>query len=158
MLRYAVTISILLCASASGALAQTGGAAAPGPYVVTPVKNGAGVVAGCQAVNEDAGIGLLAVGSSVLLSVQSSTFPFGETDKVEGTWAVDGGAPVAFTSDGGGENMVGIMVPNTAQAVGALTSGKTLQVVAKGIKANFNLAGMSDAFSGLLSCMSAASK
>lgn len=125
---------------------------------VIPVKNAAGVVAGCQAVNERAGLSLLAVGDTVLLFAQSSKFPFAEADKVEGTWAADGGAPTTFTSDGGGANMVGIQVPNSAEAVGALTSGKTLQVVAKGMKASFDLRGTGNAFAGLLECMSAASK
>lgn len=134
------------------------GATDTAAYVVAPVKNSAGVVAGCQAVNVRAGLVLLAIGDRVMLSAQSSKFPFAEADKVEGTWAADGGAPVAFTSDGGGANMVAIEVPNSTEAVGALTSGKRLDVIAKGIKASFDLAGTSDAFSGLLGCMSASSK
>lgn len=131
---------------------------APASYVVTPVKNAAGVFVGCQATNERSRLSFLAVGDRVLMFAESSKFPFAEADKVEGTWAVDGGAPAAFTSDGGGANMVGMDVPNSAAAVGALTSGKTLQVVAKGISASFDLAGTSDGFSGMLQCLSASSK
>jgi hypothetical protein len=157
MLRYAIAISTAVFAAATGGLAQPA-RAADAPYTVVPVKNAAGVVAGCQATNERSRLSLLAVGDIVLLFAESSKFPFAETDKVEGTWAVDGGAPTAFTSDGGGANMVGMQVPNSAEAVSALTSGKTLQVVAKGIKASFDLTGTSDAFGSLLECLSAASK
>ena len=125
-------------------------------YAILPVKDNAGKVTACQAVNAPAGLSLLAAGDRVLLFAQSARFHTAATDTVKGTWSIDGATPAAFTSDGGGENMVAFDVPNTAEAVMALTTGKQLKVAAKGIEASYDLAGTAEAFQGLLGCLSEA--
>ena len=127
-------------------------------YEIQPVTGADGKVAACQAINASTGVLFMAAGSQVLLFATTSKFPFAEGDEVTGTWSVDGSAPAAFTSDGAGANMVAFDVPNTAQAVTLLTTGKRLDITANKIKASFDMAGTADAFTGLIACLTKASQ
>ena len=137
---------------ASATLLAAAPAAAAG-YAIRPVKNADGQVTACQAINPVTGIVFIAAGDRVLLFAPSASFHTAEPDTVDGTWSVDGSTPADFTSDGGGENMVAFDVPNSADAVGRLTSGKQLRVSAKGVVATYDLLGTSEAFQGLIKCL-----
>lgn len=131
----------------------TAASATAAEYAIRPVKNGDGQVAACQAINPATGLVFMAAGDRVLLFASSASFHTAEADTVKGTWSVDGSTPADFTSEGGGENMVAFDVPNTADAVAAMTSGKHLDISAKGVVATYDLSGTSEAFQGLIKCL-----
>ena len=101
------------------------------------------------------GIVFMAAGDRVLLFARSASLHTAEADTVKGTWSVDGSTPADFTSEGGGENMVAFDVPNSADVVATLTSGKQLKVSAKGVVAAYDLSGTREAFGGLIKCLGA---
>lgn len=137
------------------ALAATllsGIAASAADFSVTPLKDGDSFT-GCLAQNTDAGVGLLAVGDKVVLFANSSKFTIAKGDQVKGSWAVDGGTATDFSSTADTAATATLDVPNTTEAVTALTSGKTLTVKANSASADFPLEGMDKAFMGLGECM-----
>jgi len=145
------SIGVGLVAVVAAVIAATPARAAE--YAIKPVKNADGQVAACQAINPATGIVFMAAGDRVLLFASSASFHTAEADTVTGTWSVDGSTPVDFTSEGGGENMVAFDVPNSADAVATLTSGKQLKISAKGVDATYDLSGTSEAFTGLIKCL-----
>lgn len=131
----------------------TAAPAAAAEYTIKPITNADGQVTACQAINPITGIVFMAAGDRVLLFASSTSFHTAESDTVKGTWSVDGSTPADFTSEGGGENMVAFDVPNSADAVATLTSGKKLKISAKGVVATYDLSGTDEAFTGLIKCL-----
>lgn len=121
-------------------------------FSVTPLKDGDNFI-GCLAQNTATGIGFLAVGDKVALFANSSKFTFAKGDQVTGSWSVDGGTATDFSSTADTAATATIDVPNTTEAVAALTSGKSLNLTANGATADFSLAGGEKAFMGLSECM-----
>ena len=121
-------------------------------YSVEPMKNNGSFV-GCLAHNQVAGVGFLAAGSSVVLFANSTKFSIAKGAAVKGNWSVDGAAPADFSTTADTANTATIDVPNSAEAVTALTTGKKLDVSANGRSANFDLTGSGQAFSDLIGCM-----
>ncbi len=128
------------------------GAADAADFAVMPLKDGDSFT-GCLAQNIDAGVGLLAVGDKVVLFANSPKFTIAKGDAVKGTWSVDGGAPTDFSSAADTDATATIDVPNTTEAVTALTTGKTLAVKANTNSVEFPLEGVEKAFMGLTECM-----
>ena len=139
------------------AVAPTAPVAAPavapaGRYQITTMGAGADF-AGCMALNEPAGIALVAVGQNVGLIANSEKFSFTKGSTVKGTWTVDGASATAFTSKIDTDHTVSIDVPNTAEAVTRLTTGKGLAVKANDAEVAFALGPMKQAFVDLSTCM-----
>jgi hypothetical protein len=130
----------------------SGVAASAADFAVIPLKDG-DTFNGCLAQNIDAGVGLLAVGDKVVLFANSSKFTIAKGDDVKGSWSVDGGTATDFSSTADTAATATLDVPNTTEAVTALTSGKTLTVTANSASADFPLEGMEKAFMGLTECM-----
>ncbi len=128
------------------------GAADAADFAVMPLKDGDSFT-GCLAQNIDAGVGLLAVGDKVVLFANSPKFTIAKGDEVKGTWSVDGAAPTDFSSTADTDATATIDVPNTTEAVTALTTGKTLAVKANTNSVEFPLEGVEKAFMGLTECM-----
>ena len=129
-----------------GASAQAAG------YQVSVMGDAANFV-GCLALNESVGIGFLAVGDSVALLGNSKALKIAKGDAVSGKWSVDGGTATAYSAKADTLNTVTIDVPNDAEAVAALTSGKLLTVSNGSNTAKFDLDGSGEAFANLVSCM-----
>eukprot|EP01037_Dinobryon_pediforme_P005510 gene5510-5564_t len=108
---------------------------------------------GCLAVNEDTGLGFMAVGDSVALLGNAKALKIAKGSKVAGQWSVDGAAPTAYAGTSDTLNTVTIDVPKDAEAVAALTTGKTLSISNGSNVAKFDLEGSGEAFSNLVSCM-----
>ncbi|MBB4571193.1 hypothetical protein [Rhizobium leucaenae] len=108
-------------------------------FSVTPLKDGDNFT-GCLAQNTATGVGFLAVGGKVLFA-NSSKFTFAKGDQVTGSWSIDGGTATDFSSTADTAATAAIDVPNTTEAVMALTSGKSLSLTANGTTADFSLAG-----------------
>lgn len=121
-------------------------------FSVTPLKDG-DTFTGCLAQNPATGVGLLAVGDKVVLFANSSKFTFAKGDQVTGSWSIDGGTATNFSSTADTAATATIDVPNTTEAVMALTSGKSLSLTANSTTADFSLAGGEKAFMGLSECM-----
>jgi len=121
-------------------------------FSVTPLKDG-DTFTGCLAQNTATGVGFLAVGDKVVLFANSSKFTFAKGDQVTGSWSVDGGAATNFSSTADTAATATIDVPNTTEAVMALTSGKSLSLTANSTTANFSLTGGEKAFMDLSECM-----
>lgn len=121
-------------------------------YQISTIGEGSGFV-GCLAQNETAGVGFLAVGATVALFGNTAKFPFAKGDTVAGSWSVDGGTAYPFSSKADSPHTVTIDVPNTAEAVTSLVSGKKLAVTANSIAAAFDLDGAGQAFNDLSECM-----
>ncbi|WFS00593.1 hypothetical protein [Rhizobium tumorigenes] len=128
------------------------GAADAADFAVMPLKDGDSFT-GCLAQNIDAGVGLLAVGDKVVLFANSPKFTIAKGEEVKGTWSVDGGASTDFSSTADTDATATIDVPNTTEAVTALTTGKTLAVKANTNSVEFPLEGVEKAFMGLTECM-----
>ena len=127
-------------------------AAQAADFTVTPLKDGDSFT-GCLAQNTATGVGFLAVGDKVVLFANSSKFTFAKGDQVTGSWSVDGGTATNFSSSADTASTATIDVPNTPEAVMALTSGKSLSLTANGTTADFSLEGGEKAFMGLTECM-----
>lgn len=127
-------------------------AAQAADFTVTPLKDGDSFT-GCLAQNTATGVGFLAVGDKVVLFANSSKFTFAKGDQVTGSWSVDGGTATNFSSTADTAATATIDVPNTAEAVMALTSGKSLKLTANNTTADFSLEGGEKAFMGLTECM-----
>lgn len=121
-------------------------------YQVSVIGDAANFV-GCLALNETVGIGFLAVGDSVALLGTSKALKIAKGDAVSGKWSVDGGTATNFSAKADTLNTVTIDVPNDAEAVAALTTGKMLTVSNGANTAKFELDGAADAFAGLIACM-----
>ena len=134
------------------ALLVSAGAAHAGDYKVTTLED-KGTFIGCLAQNETAGVGFLAVGSTVVAFGNSPKFPIAAGDAVSGKWSVDGKAPVDFASKADSAHTATLDVPNTTEAVTALTTGQELTITANGTEAKFSLAGAGQAFTDLITCM-----
>lgn len=134
------------------AMLLSGTAARAEDFAVMPLKDGDSFT-GCLAQNIDAGIGLLAVGDKVVLFANSSKFPIAKGDAVKGSWSVDGGTATDFSSTADTAATATLDVPNTTEAVTALTTGKILTVKANAASVDFPLEGVEKAFTGLTECM-----
>ncbi|MBB6487078.1 hypothetical protein [Rhizobium lusitanum] len=121
-------------------------------FSITPLKDGDSFT-GCLAQNSATGVGFLAVGDKVVLFANSSKFTFAKGDQVTGSWSVDGGAATNFSSTADTAATATIDVPNTTEAVTALTSGKALSLTANSTTVDFSLDGGEKAFMGLTECM-----
>ncbi|KQV31554.1 hypothetical protein ASC97_19525 [Rhizobium sp. Root1203] len=121
-------------------------------FSVEPLKDGEAFI-GCLAQNTPSGIGFLAVDDKVALFANTARFPIEKGDEVKGSWAIDDGDETEFSSTADSAHTATIDVPNTTEAVAALTSGKELRVKANGVKGTFPLAGTEKAFTDLLACM-----
>ena len=121
-------------------------------YKITAIDNN-GTFAGCLAQNEAAGLGVVAVGSDVAVLAESKTFGFAEGAAVSGSWSVDGGRSTDFSSKANHAGIATLDVPNSPEAVTALTTGRQLEVTANGTKARFDLSGTGEAFNALVQCM-----
>jgi hypothetical protein len=137
----AACLALPVCASAQAA-----------GYQVSVIGDAANFV-GCLALNETAGVGFLAVGDSVALLANSKSLKIAKGDNVSGKWSVDGGAATLYSAKSDTLNTVTIDVPNDAEAVAALTTGKMLAVTNGSNSANFDLEGSGEAFVNLISCM-----
>jgi hypothetical protein len=135
-----------------GALLLSGIAADAADFSIMPLKDGDSFT-GCLAQNTDAGLGLLAVGDKVELFANSAKFAIAKGDDIKGSWSVDGSAATDFSSSADSAATATIDVPNTTEAVTALTSGKTLTVKANDVSVDFPLEGTDKAFMGLGECM-----
>lgn len=127
-------------------------AATTGGYKVTTIDTD-GAFVGCLAQDDALGIGVLAVGASVAVIANSPKFPFGKGTNVKGAWRVDGGAATTFATLTDTARTVTLDVPNTRDAVTALTSGKSLTIEANGTEVPFALGPMKQAFTDLGTCM-----
>lgn len=141
-----------ILSTTAAALLLSAGHAVAGDYKVTTIDNN-GTFVGCLAQNETAGVGFLAVGSSVVLFGNSTKFPIAAGDAVSGKWSVDGKAPLEFSSKADSAHTATLDVPNTTEAVTALTTGQELVITANGTQATFSLTGASQAFTDLIACM-----
>lgn len=121
-------------------------------YQVSVIGDAANFV-GCLALNEEVGIGFLAVGDSVALLGNSKALKIAKGDAVSGKWSVDGGTATAYSAKADTLNTVTIDVPNDAESVAALTTGKMLTVSNGSNVAKFALDGSGEAFANLVSCM-----
>jgi hypothetical protein len=121
-------------------------------FSVEPLKDGESFI-GCLAQNTQSGIGFLAVADKVALFANTARFPIEKGDEVKGSWAVDHGDEAEFSSTADSAHTATIDVPNTPEAVAALTSGKVLRVKATGVEGTFPLAGTEQAFTDLIACM-----
>jgi hypothetical protein len=121
-------------------------------FSVEPLKDGDAFI-GCLAQNTQSGIGFLAVGDKVALFANTARFPFEKGDEVKGSWSVDDGDEAEFSSTADSAHTATIDVPNTSEAVLALTSGKELNVTANGVEGQFPLAGAKQAFTDLIACV-----
>ena len=148
MFKHTLFAAVALAGASSFALP-----ALAADYSVEPLKDGKTFM-GCLAQNQDAGVGFLAVGNSVALFATSAKFGIAKGAAVKGTWSVDGAAPADFANPANSANVATIDVPNTAEAVTALTTGKALDVTANGKHVTFDLTGSGQAFSDLITCMS----
>ena len=146
-----ITSQHILSATLAVALLSSGAAHA-GDYKVTTLDD-KGAFVGCLAQNETAGVGFLAVGSTVVLFGNSPTFPIAVGDAVSGKWSVDGKAPLDFSSKADSAHTATLDVPNTTDAVTSLTTGKELVINANGTEAKFSLTGAGQAFTDLITCM-----
>ena len=134
------------------AMLLSGAAAEAADFNITPLKDGDSFT-GCLAQNSTSTVGLLAVGDKVVLFANSPKFTIAKGDEVKGSWSVDGGASTEFSSTADTASTATLDVPNTTEAVIALTSGKTLTVNANTQSADFPLEGVEKAFMGLTECM-----
>ena len=141
-----------LTTMALAAVLLTTVAAQAADFSVTPLKDG-DTFTGCLAQNTATGVGFLAVGDKVVLFANSSKFTFAKGDQVTGSWSVDGGTATNFSSSADTAATATIDVPNTAEAVMALTSGKSLKLTANSATVDFSLEGGEKAFMGLTECM-----
>lgn len=121
-------------------------------FSVTPLKDGDNFT-GCLAQNTATGVGFLAVGHKVILFANSSKFTFAKGDQVTGSWSIDGGTATDFSSTADTAATATIDVPNTTEAVMALTGGKSLSLTADSTTAEFSLEGVEKAFMSLTDCM-----
>jgi len=137
---------------AIGAMLLSAAAADAADFAVIPLMDG-DTFTGCLAQNIDAGVGLLAVGDKVELFANSPKFTIAKGDQVTGSWSVDGGTATDFSSTADTAATATLDVPNTTEAVTALTSGKTLTVKANATSVDFPLDGAEKAFMGLSECM-----
>ena len=112
-----------------------------------------GKYTGCLAINATGSLGYVAVGDQVGMLVTSPAFALAKGAKGSGTWSIDGAKPEPFTTTVNTANTVTIDVPNSAEAITALTTGKTLTVVANGKTASTPLDGTAQAFTSLIGCM-----
>lgn len=112
-----------------------------------------GKYTGCMAVNPAGSLGYLAVGDKVAMFVTAPALAVVKGAKASGTWSIDGATPEPFSSTANAANTVTIDVPNTAEAVTALTTGKTLTVVSGGKTVTASLDGTAQAFTALIGCM-----
>lgn len=154
--------SLRRCNLAKPVAAAAPATPAPAPAPVTPTPAGAYVVttigegkdfAGCMALNETAGISLVGVGQSLGLIANAPKFPFGKGATVKGSWSVDQGAAIPFAVTADTPKTVSLDVPNSREAVIALTTGKALTIEANGVAVPFSLAGMKQGFDKLATCM-----
>ncbi len=145
-----MTRTILLAA----AVALCAGAARAADYDVTPIGQGADFK-GCIATGGDNTLGVLAAGSTVTLIAKPGGLKVAKGDQLAGSWTVDEGpaVPVSTTADGADE--VSLPVPNTAEAVAGLTTGRTLHLSVNGGQFALPLGDMAQAFTALTSCMAA---
>lgn len=121
-------------------------------YQISTIGDGSNFV-GCLAQNETAGVGFLAVGATVAMFGNTAKFPFAKGDAVTGSWSIDGGTTYPFSSKADSPHTVTIEVPNTAEAVTSLVTGKNLAVTANNISSAFDLDGAGKAFNDLSECM-----
>lgn len=121
-------------------------------FTITPLKDG-DTFTGCLAQNPGTGVGFLAVGDKVVMFANSQKFTFAKGDQVSGSWSVDGGTATNFSSTADTAATATIDVPNTTEAVMALTGGKSLSLSANSTTADFSLEGGEKAFMGLTECM-----
>ena len=112
-----------------------------------------GKYTGCLATNAAGSLGYLAVGDKVAMFVTAPAFALGKGAKASGTWSIDGATPEAFATTTNAANTVTIDVPNSAEAVMALTTGKALTVVANAKTVTTSLDGTAEAFTALIGCM-----
>lgn len=112
-----------------------------------------GKYTGCLAVGATGILGYLAVGDQVAMFVTAPAFAVAKDADVSGTWSIDGAMPRPFAAKASNANTVTIDVPNSADAVAALTTGKTLTVVANGKTVTAPLDGTAEAFTALIGCM-----
>jgi hypothetical protein len=121
-------------------------------FSVEALRDGGSFI-GCLAQNTRSGIGFLAVGDKVALFANAAKFPIEKGDQVKGSWSVDDGFEAEFASTADSAHTATIDVPNTSEAVLALTSGKELNVTANGVEGQFPLAGAKQAFTDLIACV-----
>jgi hypothetical protein len=145
-----LTKSFIAAATLTALLSSVSAHAAD--FAITPMKDGDSFI-GCLAQNTQSGIGYLAVGDKLALFANSDTFTIAKGDQVKGTWSVDGGAEAEFSSTADTDHTVTIDVPNAADSVTALTTGKELTVTANGTAVKLPLAGTEAAFTDLMGCM-----
>lgn len=112
-----------------------------------------GKYTGCMAVNPAGSLGYLAIGDQVAMFVTAPALAVAKGADVSGTWSIDGSTPASFAAQAGSANTVTIDVPNSAEAVVALTTGKTLTVIANGKTVKAPLDGTAQAFTALIGCM-----
>jgi hypothetical protein len=143
-----------LIAAATLAALLSAAAAHAADFAITPMKDGDTFI-GCLAQNTAAGIGYLAVGDKLALFANTDELTIAKGDQVKGTWSVDGAAANAFSSTADTDHTATIDVPNAAESVMTLTTGKELTVKANGTEATFQLAGTQEAFTELMACMQA---
>jgi invasion protein IalB len=96
---------------------------------------------------------LLAVGSSVAILATPQGLTVAKGAKISGTWSVDDGDANAIDTTVTTANAVSMDVPNSAEAVQALVSGKTLTVKVDGKSYAMPLGDMTQAFTSLSECM-----
>ena len=150
----ATKVTAPVAAPAPKVAAATPVPATAGGYKVTTLDSD-GAFLGCLAQDDALGIGVLAVGASVAVIANSPKFPFGKGTNVTGTWRVDGGAATSFTTLTDSARTVTLDVPNTREAVTALTTGRNLTIQANGTEVPFALGTMKQAFTDLGTCMEA---
>ena len=148
----AVPVAPAPAAPAPMAPAAMPAAAAAGRYQISTIGAGADF-AGCMALNEPAGLAVVAVGQNVALIANAPKFPFPKGSAVKGAWTVDGAGATAFAATVDTDHTVSIDVPNTAEAVTRLTTGKSLAVKANDVEVAFALGAMKQAFTDLSTCM-----
>ena len=112
-----------------------------------------GKYTGCLAVNAAGSLGYLAVGDKVAMFVTAPALALAKGAKASGTWSIDGAPPEPFATTANAANTVTIDVPNSAEAVTALTTGTTLTVAANGKTVKAPLDGTAQAFTALIGCM-----
>lgn len=112
-----------------------------------------GKYTGCIATNAAGSLGYLAVGDKVAMFVTAPAFALAKGANASGTWSIDGAKPEPFAATANGANTVTIDVPNSAEAVMALTTGTTVTVVANGKTVKAPLDGTAQAFTALIGCM-----
>ncbi|MCJ2036923.1 hypothetical protein [Methylobacterium sp. J-068] len=150
-------------AAPMAAAPQSPVAPAPAPKATAPAATGAYSVmtiggtgpdfVGCLAHSESLGLGLVGVGQNLALIANTPKFPFDKGVAVQGTWAVDNGSAMPFTTKTDTAHTVTIDIPHDPAAVQSLTSGQSVTIQANGTQVPFALGPMKQAFADLSTCM-----